>query len=581
MTGMPHNRASDSARRTPRNRKASSFDRRGALIGGGYGSTEASIGLDRSALDRARISRDARFDGKFFIAVTTTGIYCRPVCPAPTSKSTNVRYFPTAAAAAEAGFRPCLRCRPEAAPGTPAWLGTSAVVRRALRLIQDGALDESSVDELASRIGLGSRHLNRLFTQYIGASPLAVAQTRRLHFAKRLLDDTDLPITHIALAAGFGSLRRFNDAFHKTYQRAPRELRKSRRGASGGGDEVVLKLAFRPPYDWLHVREFLATRAVPGVERVDERGYARTVRSESGYAIVCVCELPRENALELRVRGAAPADLFQISGAARRVFDLASDPARIAAAFSSDNLLAPLLNARPGLRIPGAWDPFECAVRAVLGQQVSVAAARTLAARVVTRAGEHIADGVDGLTHTFPSPAALAAANLDGLGVTGARIAALHALARAVADGALDFSANVDEVITSLMSLPGFGAWTAQYIALRALGEPDAFPSGDLVLRRMAGNGEPRASRALQERAEAWRPWRGYAVMHLWRAASDALAPRRPAVSKTVVGKAFGEQARRREGQTSDSTTKSSFSTPSSPTTVLPEGGPSRARQSF
>ena len=248
----------------------------------------------------------------------------------------------------------------------------------------------------------------------------------------------------------------------------------------------MLKLAFRPPYDWLHVRDFLATRAVPGVERVDDRGYARTVQSESGYAIVCIRALAGENALELRVRGAAPADLFQISGAARRVFDLASDPARIAAAFSSDELLAPLLKARPGLRIPGAWDPFECAVRAVLGQQVSVAAARTLASRVVARVGERIADGVDGLTHTFPSPAALAAADLDGLGVTGARITALRTLARAVTDRALDFSANVDEVMTALMSLPGFGAWTAQYIALRALGEPDAFPAGDLVLRRMA-----------------------------------------------------------------------------------------------
>jgi AraC family transcriptional regulator of adaptative response / DNA-3-methyladenine glycosylase II len=309
MTGMP--RINDSARRTLQTRRKASFSRRD-LSAACDASVEVSIGLDRSALDRARLSRDARFDGKFFIAVTSTGIYCRPVCPAPASKSKNVRYYASAAAAAEAGFRPCLRCRPEAAPGTPAWLGTSAVVRRALRLIQDGALDELSVDELAARIGLGSRHLNRLFTQYVGASPLAVAQTRRLHFAKRLLDDTDLPITQIALAAGFGSLRRFNDAFHKTYRRAPRELRKSRRGAPGGGDEVVLKLAFRPPYDWSHVRDFLATRAVPGVERVDARGYARTVRSESGYAIVCVRGLAGENALELRVRGAAPPDLLQI-----------------------------------------------------------------------------------------------------------------------------------------------------------------------------------------------------------------------------------------------------------------------------
>ncbi len=226
-------------------------------------------GLDAAALDRARISRDPRFDGKFFIAVKTTGIYCRPVCPAPSPKKANIRYYATAAAAAEAGFRPCLRCRPEAAPGTPAWLGTSAVVRRALRLIQDGALDQMSVDELAEKIGIGPRHLHRLFTQHVGASPLAVAQTRRLHFAKRLLDETQLSITQIALAAGFGSLRRFNDAFQKTYQRSPRELRRQRAATVQRPTAMrsSLRLAYRPPYDWDHVRDFLATRAIPGVER--------------------------------------------------------------------------------------------------------------------------------------------------------------------------------------------------------------------------------------------------------------------------------------------------------------------------
>src|ERR1700738_1869797 len=224
------------------------------------------FGLERKALDRARLSRDPRFDGKFFIAVITTGIYCRPICPAPTCKSWNVRYYPTSAAAAEAGFRPCLRCRPEAAPGTPAWMGTSAVVRRALRLIDEGALDDSSVNTLAARVGVGARHLDRLFLQYVGASPIAVAQTRRLHFAKRLLDETELPITQIALAAGFGSIRRFNAAFQKTYARAPRELRKRARGESAR-DEVVLRLAYRPPYHWNQVHDFLAMRALPGVER--------------------------------------------------------------------------------------------------------------------------------------------------------------------------------------------------------------------------------------------------------------------------------------------------------------------------
>jgi AraC family transcriptional regulator of adaptative response / DNA-3-methyladenine glycosylase II len=485
------------------------------------------LGLDRGALDRARTSRDARFDGKFFIAVTSSGIYCRPVCPVPSPKSSNIRYYASAAAAAEAGFRPCLRCRPEAAPGTPAWQGTSAVVRRALRLIQDGMLDEASVDALASRLGIGPRHLHRLFVRHVGASPTTVAQTRRLHFAKHLLDETELPITEIALAAGYGSLRRFNDAFKKTYARAPRELRRQgRRGLAAGGHELMLKLAFRPPYDWPLVRDFLAARALAGVERVDGRGYARTVASDAGHAVVRVGPLDGENCLELRVLGASPAQLFHIASAARRSFDLAADPARIARAFKADPLLGPLVRRRPGLRIPGAWDPFECAARAVVGQQVSVAAARTLAARLVARAGRAIT-AAEGLTHLFPDPAALADADLDGLGLTGARVTALRALARAVVRGHVDFGAPADEVAAALTALPGFGEWTAQYVALRALGEPDAFPASDLVLRRVAGaGGAALAAGALERLAERWRPWRAYAAVHLWRAAAGPREPR-------------------------------------------------------
>src|SRR6266496_1232990 len=235
------------------------------------------FGLDIRALDRARISRDPRFDGKFFIAVTSTGIYCRPICPVRSPKRDNIRYYPTAAAAAAAGYRPCLRCRPEAAPGTPAWQGTSAVVQRGLRLIEDGGLDEGSVDELAERLGIGTRHLHRLFLQHVGASPLVVAQTRRLHFAKHLLDETQLPITEIALAAGFGSVRRFNSAFHQTYGRAPREFRRQRFQNSHVENEVVLRLSFRPPYDWEQVSDFLLKRAVPGLEHVDECECSRTV----------------------------------------------------------------------------------------------------------------------------------------------------------------------------------------------------------------------------------------------------------------------------------------------------------------
>jgi AraC family transcriptional regulator, regulatory protein of adaptative response / DNA-3-methyladenine glycosylase II len=489
---------------------------------------DAIYGLDRRALDRARLSRDPRFDGKFFIAVTSTGIYCRPICPSPTSKSANVRYYPTAAAAAEAGFRPCLRCRPEAAPGTPAWLGSSVVVRRALRLIQDGALDEASVDSLAARIGVGPRHLHRLFLQHVGASPTTVNQTRRLHFAKRLVDETDLPLTEVALAAGFGSVRRFNDAFKSSYRRSPRELRRQRRKGQAieQRDEVAMRLSFRPPYDWALVSAYLAERALDGVERVDRLGYARTVATDGGHAFIHVRPLDATAELELRVRGAAPGTLFQLSSTVRRMFDLAADPALIAQALGSDPLLAPLVKARPGCRIPGAWDPFECAVRAVLGESGgSSVSSRASAARLVAAIGQAIPGGGRGLTHLFPTAAALAETDLTAFGIAGARATSIRALAQAVASGATDLRGPPDETIAALTALPGVGERTAQYVALRALAEPDAFPAGD---------------RALVARASTWRPWRGYAAVHLWTQKLESAAGRdvaRPVIRMAVAGR--------------------------------------------
>jgi AraC family transcriptional regulator of adaptative response / DNA-3-methyladenine glycosylase II len=481
---------------------------------------------DANVLERARLSRDPRFDGRFFMAVTTTGIYCRPICPAaPTPRRAHVRYFPSAAAAAEAGFRPCLRCRPESAPGTPAWLGTSAVVRRALRLIEEGALDEASIDSLAARIGVGPRHLHPLFIRHVGASPMAVAQTRRLHFAKRLLDDTSLPITQIALASGFGSLRRFNDAFRKSYGRAPRELRT----ASPASELIRLRLAYRPPYDWAFVSAFLAARAAPGVERVDAHGYVRAIALPGGEAIVRIRPVAGRHQLELTVRGAAPAALFALSVRTRQVFDLAADPELTSGALRTDPLLGPIVQRRPGLRIPGVWDPFECAVRAVLGQQVSVAAARTLAGRLVARAGRMIAANAEGLTHLFPAPEQLLQADLTGLGLTGARVAAIRTLSEAVIDGRVNFSAPAADVVAALEALPGLGPWTAQYVALRALAEPDALPAADLVVRRMAGPScRPLTPTVLRQRAQSWRPWRSYAVMHLWCAAGEHAQAARP-----------------------------------------------------
>lgn len=477
--------------------------------------------LTPAVCDRARLARDPRFDGRFFIGVLTTGIYCRPICPAPSPRLSNIRYFPTAAAAAEAGLRPCLRCRPEAAPGTPAWVGTSVTVRRALQLIHEGALDSSSVEELATRLGVGARHLHRLFVQHVGASPIVVAQTRRLHFAKRLIDDTALPMTSIALASGFGSLRRFNAAFQNTYGRAPRELRRERRDTAGSSsDGLDLRLAYRPPYDWRSLHAFLAARAMPGVERVTARTYARSIRVNEVSGWFEIRQARTGDGLELSVHGLEPSVLFSVVSRVRQMFDLSADPAEVRAALRGDVLLAPLLRARPGLRIPGAWDPFEIAVRAVLGQQISVAAARTFAARLVVAYGSPIS-ATEGLTHLFPEPAQLATADLTTIGLTRSRAATIKAIAKAVCDGAIRFDAGntADELRDRLLAIPGIGPWTVEYIALRGLGDPDAFPAEDLILRRMAGNGAALTTAVLRKRSEAWRPWRAYVVMHLWRAA--------------------------------------------------------------
>lgn len=393
-------------------------------------------------------------------------------------------------------------------------MGTSAVVKKALRLIDEGILDVASVDELASKLGLGSRHLRRLFLQHVGASPISFAQTRRLQFAKRLLDETNLPITQIALASGFGSLRRFNTAFLQTYGRAPRDLRKHLNQGAEPDDEVILKLAFRPPYDWKQVHDFLLVHYIPGVEQIDEHGVSRTLRTENGFAIVHVRPLLDEDALELRVSGAAPTSLFQISSAARRVFDTSADPALTSFAFRSDPLLGPCVEQRPGLRIPGEWDAFECAVRAILREEVSD---QSLIALLVERFGEKIGKHTFTLTHLFPTPRAIADGDFAGLGISKSRVNTLRTLARAVVDGALDFNASSESVIESLTRIPGIDSGLAEYIALRSLGEPDAFPSNDLALRLAVSHTDrPLSAQQLEARSEAWRPWRGYAALHLW-----------------------------------------------------------------
>lgn len=479
--------------------------------------------LDRSALDRARKARDARFDGRFFVAGIATGIYCRPICPTPNPKPKNVRYFATAAAASEAGFRPCLRCRPEAAPESPAWLGASAVVRRALELIDNGALDEGTVEELASRLGITARHLRGLFVGHVGASPLAVAQTRRLQFAKKLIDETDLPMTEVALESGYRSLRRFNAVIRESYRRSPSELRRRHRQQQGSGDAkvdgILLRLPYRPPYDWQWMLEYFRARAVPELERVDGGAYARNIVQDGRPARIVVRAPQKLDAIELEFQGTPGGTLFSLVTRARRVFDLAVDPQRIASALRRDRELAPLLARHPGLRIPGAWDGFECAVRAVLSAD-SPARERRLVSRLVRSCGSRLpspGNPASTLTHLFPTAQALAVANLEGIGLAGSQAAALRALADAFMKRELDFDAPPHELVRALVALPGVDESTAQHVALHALGDPDAFPARRTDLRGIAGPGVRHVAASLARRSQSWRPWRGYAALHLSR----------------------------------------------------------------
>jgi AraC family transcriptional regulator of adaptative response / DNA-3-methyladenine glycosylase II len=489
--------------------------------------------LDPEACRRAFVTRDPRFDGRIFCGVKTTGIYCRPICPARTPKAENVVYFPSAAAAQEAGFRPCLRCRPEASPDLGAWRGTSNTVSRALALIETGALDQGDVDGLAGRLGVGERQLRRLFRQHLGASPVSVAQTRRVLLAKQLIQETRLPMTEVALASGFGSVRRFNETFQQLFNRAPGALRRSRQPAeSAAGSGVTVRLAYRAPYDWDGVIGFLSARAIPGVETVTSDRYARTLAIDGARGLVIV-RRGEGDWLEAEIRFPKLQALPAVIARIRRVFDLAADPALIGAHLAQDPQLAPRVAARPGLRAPGAWDGFELAVRAILGQQVTVGAARNLAARLTQAYGEAVDDPAAtalGLTRLFPTPARLVGEDIAALGMPRARGAALEALARTVAADPTIFAprADLESAIAALSALPGVGPWTAQYIALRELREPDAFPHGDVALMRALADEDGRRPSAQQllARAEAWRPWRAYAAQHLWAADAGPPEPR-------------------------------------------------------
>jgi AraC family transcriptional regulator of adaptative response / DNA-3-methyladenine glycosylase II len=479
--------------------------------------------LEHAHCYRALRTRDPRFDGRFFTAVRSTGIYCRPICPAPTPKPENCLFLPCAAAAAELGYRPCRRCRPEASPGTPAWLGTSTTVSRGLRLISDGALDRGSVSELAARVGVGERQLRRLFLKHLGASPVAIAQTRRILFAKRLIDESSLSMAQVGLSAGFSSVRRFNEAIRSSYGRSPRELR-GQRGRSAPNDDgfdLTLSLTYRPPFDWNTLQRFLAIRAIPGVESVSEKAYRRTLVIDDSEGLLEVAPVPGANHLIARIRLEDARHLQIISQRVQRIFDLGADPSVIASDLGRDPILAECLRAVPGVRVPGAWDGFELAVRAILGQQVSVKGATTLSGRLAARFGRSARlpkDDAD-LSTLFPTPGVLADSDIAAIGLPQTRAEAIRSLSQAVTKGELDLDSpwNLDDAIAKLTALPGIGEWTAHYIAMRALREPDAFPHSDLGLRRVLGDSKgPISASRLRVISERWRPWRAYAAMLLW-----------------------------------------------------------------
>jgi AraC family transcriptional regulator of adaptative response / DNA-3-methyladenine glycosylase II len=478
-----------------------------------------SFGMtDASALYSAYAARDARFDGIFFIGVTSTGIYCRPVCSAKTPRRANCRFFDSAEAAEKASFRPCLRCRPELAPGNAPVDDARRIAHLVAHRIDEGLLDEGGgLEALAARFGWSSRQIRRMVQRELGVSPIELVLTRRLLLAKQLLTETALPITEIAHASGFGSLRRFNDAFRRRYGMPPGRLRRATGSARDTGS-LTLQLTYRPPYDWAAMLAFLGARAVPGVEAVRGDRWIRTIRLGAHAGWLEVRHLPERNALLVELSQSLTPVLPPLLGRLRNLFDLAARPDVIADHLAADPLLASAIAAHPGLRVPGALDGTEIGVRAILGQQVSVRSATSAATRLAEAFGERIYTPFPELDRLWPVTATLATLEsgaLRSLGIIAARARAIISLAQAVTRGAIELEPGVapEEQVSGLESLPGIGPWTASYIAMRALRWPDAFPSGDVIVRKRLGGIAPSE---VEARAERWRPWRSYAVLHLW-----------------------------------------------------------------
>ncbi len=470
--------------------------------------------LDSDACFHAVRARDRRFDGRFFVAITSTHIYCRPICPARPAKRDNMRFYSSAAAAEGAGFRPCLRCRPERAPGLASVDAVSRLVGAAIAGIEEHALSSAKVGQLAASLGVSDRHLRRVTEAELGVSPIELAQTQRLLLAKRLLGETRLSQTEIAFASGFGSVRRFNALFKSRYGLSPRALR----GSANALEGLHCQLEFRPPFAWSRMLDYLRGRAVPGVERVDATHYRRTVAIDEHQGWIAVSSGKRDNALNVEISPSLAPVIGAVIARVKRLFDLAAVPDAVSGLLVQDPLLAKVVRKIPGLRVPGAFDGFELAVRAILGQQVSVKGATTLAGRWALAFGSPVATPYPELNRLTPTAQQMISVDVGAiaaLGIVGARARCLSAMAKAVLEKrvVLTFAPNVEEQIEALLRLPGIGPWTAHYIAMRALHWPDAFPSGDLMLMRAANANQ----KQLQKLSQAWRPWRAYATHYLWQ----------------------------------------------------------------
>lgn len=476
--------------------------------------------LDFERCYRAVDSRDQRFDGWFCTAVKSTGIYCRPSCPAMTPKRENVTFFPSGAAAQRAGFRACKRCRPDAVPGSPEWDLRADLVGRAMRLIGDGVVDRDGVPGLASRLGYTERHLNRLLTAELGAGPLALARAQRAQTARILIETTDLGLAEIAFAAGFGSVRQFNDTIQEVYAQSPSGLRERRPSVRAEAGVINLRLAYRSPLHIPALLDFLEMRALPGVEERDGEAYRRGLLLPHGSATVSLKPEARWVSATLRLQDVR--DLAPAVARCRRLMDLDADPDAVDATLGEDPALAAMVAAEPGVRVPRSVDGFEMAVRAIVGQQVSVAGARTTLGRLVrASSGTLLSAATESSLVAFPSAALVADLPDKAFGMPVARRETIRALASLVADGKIDLEPGADreETVAHLREVPGIGAWTAGYVAMRAIGDPDVFLPTDLAVRRgAAAVGLPSTPSALQTHAERWRPWRSYALIRLWRA---------------------------------------------------------------